>query len=73
MGQASSVNSRSNSPTTARAPHERTGLLQRDPEHEVELDHDGCFPPHRVTDLCPVNPHVDLPIYNTIHRYLDLL
>ncbi|KAH8676820.1 hypothetical protein BGZ60DRAFT_403489 [Tricladium varicosporioides] len=68
MGQASSVSSRSNSPNVARAPHERTGLLQRDPEHEVELDHDGCFPPHRVTDLCPANPHADLPVYNTIHR-----
>ena len=44
---------------------ERTQCL--DPEEEV--DHDGCFPPHGVRDLCPANPHAGLPVYITIHRY----
>jgi len=39
--------------------------------HDVEeIDHDGCFPPHAHHDICPANPHADLPVYTTIHRYL---
>lgn len=40
-------------------------LLQPDPE---QVDNDGCFPPHGLHDLCPVNPYADLPVYTTIHR-----
>ncbi|KAN0122224.1 hypothetical protein V8E51_000550 [Hyaloscypha variabilis] len=40
-------------------------LLTPDPE---EVDHDGCFPPHGIHDICPSNPHADLPVYTTIHR-----
>lgn len=46
---------------------ETSRLLPPDPEEEV--DHDGCFPPHGVRDLCPANPHAGLPVYITIHRY----
>ena len=41
-------------------------LLQHDPE---DSHHHGCFPPHRLEDVCPANPWVDLPVYTTIHRY----
>jgi hypothetical protein len=45
---------------------ETTRLLQQpDPE---QVDHDGCFPPHGIHDLCPANPYADLPVYTTIHR-----
>ncbi|CAG8950492.1 hypothetical protein HYFRA_00006989 [Hymenoscyphus fraxineus] len=43
-----------------------TSRLLPDPEEEV--NHDGCFPPHGVRDLCPANPHAGLPVYITIHR-----
>jgi hypothetical protein len=42
-------------------------LLSPDPE---QVDHDGCFPPHGIHDICPANPHADLPVYVTIHRYV---
>ena len=48
---------------------ERQRLLPPDPEHlNDEVDHDGCFPPHRTRDVCPANPWADLPVYATIHR-----
>jgi hypothetical protein len=40
-------------------------LLSPDPE---QVDQDGCFPPHGIHDICPANPHADLPVYTTIHR-----
>jgi hypothetical protein len=49
------------------AVNETTHLLPACPEEEV--DHDGCFPPHGVHDICPANPHAALPVYITIHRY----
>ncbi|KAH7364611.1 hypothetical protein BKA65DRAFT_142036 [Rhexocercosporidium sp. MPI-PUGE-AT-0058] len=46
--------------------HETTMLLPAlDPE---QVDHDGCFPPHRALDVDPRDPHADLPVYFTIHR-----
>jgi hypothetical protein len=40
-----------------------------DPEEvNSQIDHDGCFPPHRIDDVCPANPWPDLPVYATIHR-----
>ena len=56
--------SRSNSPAPDRE-GETQSLLLADPE---QVDHDGCFPPHSVNDVCPANPHAKLPIYTTIHR-----
>jgi len=43
-------------------------LLTLDPQ---DVDYDGCFPPHGVDDLCPVNPWKHLPVYTTIHRYFN--
>jgi hypothetical protein len=33
-----------------------------------QVDNDGCFPPHGINEICPANPHADLPVYKTIHR-----
>jgi hypothetical protein len=46
---------------------ERHVVDGRDLEHD-EVDHDGCFPPHRLHEICPANPNRDLPVYTTIHR-----
>jgi len=40
----------------------------QDPDPELEIDHDGCFPAHGVLEPCPVDPCRDLPVYDTIHR-----
>lgn len=40
----------------------------QDQDPELEIDHDGCFPPHGVQEPCPANPCRDLPVFDTIHR-----
>jgi hypothetical protein len=62
MGQQPS---RGDSPS----PEESEMLLPVNPE---DIDHDGCFPPHGIHDVCPANPYTDLPVYTTIHRYFHL-
>ena len=44
------------------------GHHDQQPDPELEIDHDGCFPPHGVHEPCPANPCRDLPVYHTIHR-----
>lgn len=56
--------SRSDSPDPDQT-GETQGLLSVDAEL---VNHDGCFPPHSINDVCPANPHAKLPIYTTIHR-----
>jgi hypothetical protein len=32
-------------------------------------DEGGCYPPQNWSELTPtLNPHADLPVYNTLHR-----
>lgn len=45
----------------------RVGISFGRQDEELQLDHDGCFPPHGVNEMCPVNPCRDLPTYRTIH------
>ncbi|KAK6582309.1 hypothetical protein PZA11_004717 [Diplocarpon coronariae] len=37
-------------------------------QQQVNHGHDGCFPPGRLHEICPSDPHGDLPIYASIHR-----
>ncbi|KAF4635497.1 hypothetical protein G7Y89_g2606 [Cudoniella acicularis] len=66
MGQQSSQPSYPSSLQRDASASETQRLLPPDPEEEI--DHDGCFPPHTINELCPANPFVDLPVYITIHR-----
>ena len=37
-------------------------------ESGQEIEPDGCFPPHGVSQPCPANPFRDLPVYRTLHK-----
>ena len=64
MGQQHSHQSSRDGETQLLLPGDAEEVVQ-----EIDHDHDGCYPRHGPTDVCPANPYADLPVYTTIHRY----
>jgi hypothetical protein len=54
------------------AAHEEEDTAEGEPllqDAERADDEGGCYPPQNWSELAPgLNPHANLPIYNTLHR-----